>query len=162
MTFQVQYEGWEVARRPLAQYRVCSPALVSLRNEVREKYGLVSLGCHGVRPVRGGTAPSVHSWGAAIDLSYRGLGRAGIVGDVLPWLVGWSGEWGIQAIHDYVGSRIWHAGRTATTDDACDRWWRAQRRDASGMGQSWGDWLHVEVHPNGWGDGRSAAERGVG
>lgn len=138
----------------------CSPALLALRVDLQKRWGLESLGCYGPRTVRGSTSASTHTWGAAIDLSYGEL-DAKQLENVCGYLVGWSEEWGLQAIHDYHGSRIWRAGRTTNPADACSTWWRAQRRDPNGMGQPWANWLHLEIHPNRWWDARTADERGV-
>lgn len=124
-----------------------------------ERYRMVSLGCFGVRPIRLGELPSTHSYGAAIDLSYRNVGRQVALEQIVPYLIGWSAEWGIQAVHDYVGCRIWRAARTANVNEACDRWWKAQRPDSAGMGQAWADYFHVEVDPVRWSDERTEAER---
>lgn len=139
----------------------CSPALRALYTACADRYGVKSLGCYGVRTIRGGELESTHSFGAAIDLSYRYLNPEPVRTNLIGYLVGWSEEWGIGAIHDYMGSRIWRAGRTPFRDDACSKWWKAQRPAASGMGQSWADWLHVEVTMAGWHDERSEAERGI-
>lgn len=138
----------------------CSPALLSLRLELEKRWHVTSLGCYGPRSVRGSTSPSTHTWGAAIDLSYGVLGQREVA-NMCGFLVAWSSEWGVQAIHDYRAARIWRAGRTTNPADACSLWWRAQRRDSSGMGQLWATWLHIEVHPDRWSDGRSALDRGI-
>lgn len=138
----------------------CSPALLQLRSELQGRWGLTSLGCYGPRAVRGGTSASTHTWGAAIDLSYSAAPLQ-TQNEVCGFLVAWSAEWGLQAIHDYRRSRIWRAGRTSDPADACSLWWKAQRRDRNGMGQLWATWLHVEVHPDRWTDARSAPERGI-
>lgn len=158
MTFAAEYDDW--ARiDPKGMPSGCSTNLVALLMEMREKWpGTASLGCFGRRPVRGGTKPSTHSWGAAIDIRPN-VTRESMLGEVIPYLVGWSAEWHIQRINDYVGCRIWTAGRTASTDDACDAWWKAQRRH-DGFGEAWATYLHVETTVAGWYDGRSGAERG--
>ncbi|MTA13484.1 MAG: hypothetical protein F2534_12860, partial [Actinobacteria bacterium] len=69
------------ARRPasdLARFNRASPALVSLLDGLRAAFpGVANLGIYKVRDQRG--APGVrstHSFGAALDLSYRGPGRS--------------------------------------------------------------------------------------
>lgn len=119
------------------------------------------MGCYGVRPVRGGTLDSTHSYGAAIDLSYRMLDRERVRNEMIGYMVGWSFEWQIGMIIDYLGGRIWRAGRTTSLQDACHGWWKAQKPDSNGMGQSWGDWFHVEVTMAGWHDGTDEAGRGI-
>lgn len=145
---------------PAGRFDRCSPALGELRETLAERWSFSSLGCFGVRPIRLGELPSTHSYGAAIDLSYRQLGRVRMLAEVVPYLIAWSDEWGIQAVHDYVGCRIWRAGRTRVVAEACDRWWKAQRPSpGTGMGQAWADWLHIEIHPSRWDDARSESER---
>lgn len=138
----------------------CSPALIALRRDLESRWGVTSLGCYGLRNVRGGTSISTHAFGAAIDLSYAAGPRESRE-QICGYLVAWSEEWGIQAIHDYLRSRIWRAGRTRNSADACSTWWRAQRPSSAGMGQLWAEWVHIEVYPDRWGDTRSAEERGI-
>lgn len=138
----------------------CSPALLELLVAVRRRWPVSSLGCYGDRPIRGGTSPSTHSFGAAMDIDF-GAADAVTQSHMIGYLIGWSEEWGIQAVHDYLGSRIWRAGRTTNPAEACTLWWRAQRRDSNGMGQTWAHWLHVEVHPERWWDHRSEIGRGI-
>lgn len=162
MTFARSFVSWPTSGVPLRQYSKCSPNLLEVLHAVRGRWPVTkSLGCYGVRRVRGGSTESTHSWGAAIDISMAGLDRSVVTDDVLPWLVGWSDELGVQAVHDYIGCRIWRAGRTPNEADACTTWWRAQRPDSSGMGSNWATHLHIETTPTRWGDGRSMAERGV-
>lgn len=142
--------------------RSCSPALTRLLQDMERRWpAVVSLGCYGPRPIRGGSSPSTHSFGAAIDVGYGALGHPDLRHDMIGYLIAWSQEWGIQAVHDYLGCRIWRAGRTPNSADACSQWWKAQRRSSEGMGQSWALWLHVEVHPDRWFDSATASERGI-
>lgn len=139
-----EFTDW--ARKPtteLAKFRKASPALVALRVYIIATYGGADLGIYGVRSTRNGKATSTHSFGAAWDWSYRGKGRAA-ADSVIELLINNSAELGVQAIHDYLNCRIWHAGRG----------WKAQRPDQFGMGQTWGDWLHVEVNERQWADDR--------
>lgn len=138
----------------------CSPALKHLASATSRRYGTTNLGCYGVRPIRGGEVPSTHSFGAAIDLGTASLAEE-VRNHLIGYLVGNSSGWGIQAIHDYRGSRIWRAGRTSRADEACTKWWRAQRPDSNGMGQPWAHWLHVEVHPTSWAADWTEAQRGI-
>jgi hypothetical protein len=118
------------------------------------------LGCFGPRAIRGGELPSTHSYGAAVDVNY-GDAHAPEHVQLCGYLVAWSEEWGIQAIHDYVECRIWRAGRTTNPAEACSKWWRAQRPDSNGMGSEWAHWLHVEVRPDRWADYRTEAQRNI-
>lgn len=160
MTIALQFHDYQHAETTQCIGGKCSPALLALRNDLLGRWGLSSLGCYGPRAVRGGTSASTHTWGAAIDLSY-GASPLVTQDEICGYLVAWSGEWGLQAIHDYRRSRIWRAGRTTDPAEACTTWWRAQRRDQNGMGQSWATWLHLEVHPDAWARGESATDRGI-
>lgn len=147
------------ARKPraeLAKFNRAAPALVSLRDGLIGRYpGVLSLGIHGVRDVRGGTTLSTHSFGAAFDVSYRALGRA--VGEqIINFVIDHSDELDVQAVHDYQQGRVWRSVRGAPGTGG----WRPQTSSAStGMGQAWADWLHLEVHEPGWGDGRPMAAK---
>lgn len=157
MAHATVFTDW--ARMPastLAQYNRSSPNLIAIRDDARIRFPEVtSLGIYGVRDARGSTTRSVHSWGAAADLSYRGAGRAtGLA--MIDFYLDRSAELGIQAIHDYLGSRIWRAFRPKASGGPG---WKNQPRSSSGMGQSWADWIHIEVNLDAWPDGRSVAER---
>ena len=138
----------------LAQYDTCSPNLQALADEISPRHGLTELGCRGVRPIRGGTRPSAHAAGSARDLRYMPAMpdlqlRERIVNVLIPWLILHHVVLGIQAIHDYYGCRIWRAGRG----------WKAQTPSATGMGQRWAGYLHIETHPNAWANGTPIADR---
>jgi hypothetical protein len=74
--------------------------------------------------------------------------------EMIDWLIEHSAELGIQAVHDYVGSRIWRSARPGGKGG-----WLKQAKDADGMGQSWGDWIHIEVTEDSWADSRPVAVR---
>jgi hypothetical protein len=75
--------------------------------------------------------------------------------DVLPWLIAHSAELNVQAIHDYAGGRIWRSDRA----DGLGAYWKPQPSDAGGMGQPWAQWIHLEVHADGWADTRPIESR---
>jgi len=101
------------------------------------------------RPVRGNkNVPSIHSWGAAVDSSYRNSTRAKAL-QAIDWLIANSEELQIESIHDYMGSRIWHADRSTPQDSSAGGGgWKA----FTGEGTPNGDWLHIETTLAGWGD----------
>lgn len=147
-------------------YERCAPGLDVIEDYVLTTWGGANLGCHGDRAIVGGQSPSSHAYGAAWDWRYaapsagaagRWPGRDLVLVEVLPFLIGHSAELGLQAIHDYLGCRIWrppgHSGRPADGDG-----WKAQQ-PASQMGQSWAVWLHLELHPDAWNDTRPIPER---
>jgi hypothetical protein len=61
----------------------------------------------------------------------------------------------LQAIHDYAGGRIWRSNR----GDGQGAYWKPQPPSSSGMGQPWAQWIHLEVHQDGWGDDRPIETR---
>lgn len=130
-----------------------SPALKELRDYLVGQ-GWIDLGYRPMaRPVRGGKVKSTHTVGA-LDIRYAdpGPGR-----DVGLWvlnglLLPYSAELGIQAVHDYLGSRIWRPPGTSGRAKSGDGW-RAQAKSATnGMGQAWADYFHIELHPDAFGD----------
>jgi hypothetical protein len=162
VTFAVEFDDWQ-GFPPPATHSACSPNLILLLGELQRRWGGFSnLGCFGRRPIRGGTAPSSHWNGAALDVGYP-ADRDELVRDqVVPFLIARSQELGVQAVHDYRRSRIWRAGRTALLEDACGAWWKAQRRsEVTGMGQGWCNHLHVETTAGRWGDDTPIRRRWV-
>jgi hypothetical protein len=159
MTVQRSFFNWSTSGLdPLAApYNSCSPNLVAVRRGLDELLGPGEFkGCHNDRPVRDGTALSAHSWGAALDRGWA----AGTKDATIRFLIDHSAELGVQAIHDYAGSRIWRAGRTADVGEAHTLWWRSQAPNtATGMGQSWAQYLHIETTPAKFGDATPIAER---
>lgn len=155
------FYNWQTHRpTPDANFNRCSPNLVVLGTELGSRWSMTNNGCYGVRPIRGGSAPSSHSYGAAIDRTYNTIGRARVVAEVLPWLINHSAELHIDAIHDYLAARIWHAGRTTDIGDAHTQWWATQPRSTvTGMGQSWATYLHIETTRDGWADNTPTANR---
>jgi len=137
-------------------YESCSPALMSLQTWLLNMHGGQSLGCHGDRPIRAGTEPSSHAFGAALDWRYEnpGPGRRYALDVVLPFVLAHSDELGVQAIHDYAGDRIWrppgHSGRLVGSDG-----WKAQNGAGGQMGESWALWFHFEIHPDDFDDART-------
>lgn len=149
------------ARMPadtLRRYNRSSPNLVAIRNDFRTRFpGVVSVGIYGVRDQRGAAGtPSVHSWGSAMNLSYRGPGRA-MADAAIAFLLEHHQALGVQAIHDYMRGRIWRVFRPASAGGP--GWKQQPSNPRNGMGQPWADWIHIEVNEGSWADGRSVAER---
>lgn len=160
MTIQEHFYDWQKLGPPVRLPDGCSPALRALQKDMAHRWQMSSLGCRDPQATSDSGGPSTHRW-AALDLSYLKVGEQVAVSEIIPHLVGWSKEWGIQAIHHYRGQRIWRAGRTADVNRACDLWWKAQRPSTGGMGQTWASWLHIEIHPAGWFNGSDGASRGI-
>lgn len=158
MGFATSFDDWQQAP---AAHASCSPNLQLVLAEVQRRWpGTTNLGCYGVRPIRGGTLPSSHAYGAAVDIGYVAAFDETIAAEVCPWLVARSLELHIDAVHDYRRCRIWRAARTPSIDDACTAWWKAQRPSAiTGMGQVWANHLHLEVTVAGWDDASPVLER---
>lgn len=158
MTVATTFDDWQ--RSGLtpgrAPYNRCSPNLEQIVAYLRRSWGGQTVGCYVSRPVVGGSAPSSHAFGAALDWRYEnpGPGRRTLLDVILPWLIGNSAELGIQALHDYVGSRIWRANRSGDANGG----WKAQKPGPQ-MGQSWAQWIHVEVNRAAWADGRTVDQR---
>lgn len=149
--FGTSFDNWQ-AFPPPATHNSCSPNLLCILIDLQNRWpGLTNLGCFQQRPVRGGTAPSSHWFGAALDVGFPPGMNTVIRDQVCPFLVARSLELNLQAIHDYRRSRIWRAGRTPNEADACSAWWRIQRGSSiTGMGQAWCNHLHLEVTASGW------------
>jgi hypothetical protein len=157
--WQRSTENWAAPK-----WNVCSPNILSINKFLLDVWGGKILGCHLDRSIVGGQTPSSHAYGAASDWgwsvdTHKGPGRAVLLNEVIPFLIDNSAELGVQAIHDYQSSRIWRSWRSAAEGGPG---WRTQAA-GSQMGQSWAQWIHVEVHKEFWGDGRPVTERlGVG
>ena len=138
--------GWSL------KYKTDSPNLVALCSTLIKRFGGTNVGIFMKRPIKGGTAPSTHSFGAALDWKYPS--RQTVLQTVLPWLIDNSQELGVQAIHDYLASRIW---RPTHPGDG----WQKQPKDQFGMGQKWGTWLHIETTPSQWSNSSPVENRGI-
>ncbi len=144
----VTFFDWQRATFPpgVAPYNTLSPNLIAVRHELETRHGGTRLGGYSVRPVRNGTDPSSHGFGAAIN--HRIEPRERLL-QAVDWLIANHVRLGIQAIHDYVGCRIWHANRYP--GKPMEAWWRPQRPNpANGMGQSWATYLHIETDRLNW------------
>ena len=157
MTVQQTFDNWVNSGLDWdkAPYEACSPNLLLLRTELGKRWPVgENLGCHADRDIRAGGTPSEHSWGAALDWRYPD----GVADEVLSWVIGNSAELGICSIHDYLGCRIWRAGRTPSKNP--NDWWRAQTPStANGMGQSWANYFHFVTTIGKFGDTTPIADR---
>jgi hypothetical protein len=105
--------------------------------------GGVDLGTWTVRNIRGGASLSVHAVGRAWDWRYAGPGPGrGAAEEAMALAIDHHELLGIQAVHDYVGCRIWRSDRPGSGAG-----WKPQR-PGNGMGAAWAAWLHFEVHPD--------------
>lgn len=151
----VTFYNWQAGLQPGAPYTRTSPNLTLLRAELGKRFGGTYLGGYGVRTVRAGETWSSHAFGAAIDWRIE---DAAIRGAAIAWLVEHHAALGVQAVHDYVGSRIWRAGRYP--GQPASTWWRPQQPStATGMGQPWARWLHVETDRSNWANDTPIVQR---
>jgi hypothetical protein len=136
----------------------CSPNLEALNVWLRERWkSSQKLGCYGERNVRGGTKPSAHSHGAALDVRYENPGPGRLFAlATIQFVIANAEVFGIQAIHDYVGARIWHSDRNA---------WKAAGKNSKGaytdpnMGHDWAQWFHFETSFQDWGNSKPINDR---
>lgn len=126
-----------------APYNKCSPSLNQLNSYLSGRYGGSSLGCFVKRAVRGGSSPSTHSWGAALDFSADG-GYSEAINAIAPFLIAHSAELGINTIHDYTRQRMWKP-RIGWV--------------SANVGTPGGTWLHIEVTPGAYFDDRSVDQK---
>jgi hypothetical protein len=142
MTEATKFVSWQKAGEPGASHAGASPNLQALAKYLNERWGLKSLGIYNRRPIRGGTAWSSHAFGAALDAGFTN--RTVIDAEVLPFLIAYSEELGIQRIHDYQNKRYWEAGRGWV-------------KRSPGQGDAW---LHIETPPSAkWSDSTPIADR---
>ena len=160
MTAQTEFTSWqEHPKTP--DPKTCSPICLSWMNYLIDRWGGQNLGCYNSRPVVGGSSLSSHGSGAATDWRYAnpGPGRTVLLREVLPFFVEQSRELGVQAIHDYAGSRIWRppgcSGRPGQPSPDCG--WK-QQSPGPQMGQSWATWIHLECLPSRWSDARTVEQ----
>lgn len=151
----VTFYNWQGGLQPGAPYTYTSPNLKAVRDELGKRFGGTYLGGYGVRTIRDGEPWSSHAFGAAID--WR-IDDATTRGNAIGWLVANFDVLGVQAVHDYVGCRIWRAHRYPGQDPAT--WWRPQVASSSnGMGQAWAVWLHIETDRTNWANATPVASR---
>lgn len=159
------FHNWQDGRAPGAPFDRYSPNLIEVDRFLDHSWPALEWKGSGFnvrRAKNDDPTPewSSHAFGAAKDRRYARLGRARLLAEVIPALIEHSAELHVQAIHDYVGARIWRAGRTSKISDASSSWWKPQRPSTgSGMGQPSSLWIHIETTLAGWGDSTPFASR---
>lgn len=139
-----RFVSWQ-ARTPGPPFNRDSPNLLAVRAHLERVFGIGEfLGLYANRPVRQGTSPSSHAFGAALDWRYPPGKRL----EVCDYLTSNYEVLGIQAVHDYSGARIWRADRLA---------WR--HSTSSMMGDAWATFVHIETHPDHWANATPISER---
>lgn len=124
-------------------FRKPSPNLELIKDYVLKKYGGQSWGIYNRRPIKGGTEPSTHSFGAAWDWAYESLEQRD---RVIKFLIDNSKELGVQMVADYQGCRIWISKRP----NGQIGFWKPQTPNQYGMCQPYAKWLHIEITNSSW------------
>lgn len=145
---RTEYTNWHKRTDWLApKYEQPSPNLLQIRRYLIDRWGGVSLGIHGNRPIRGGEDPSEHAFGAALDWRWayangfttaRFITRQVLDNEVLPFLIENSLELHIQGIHDE--GRVWRSDRPGVEWDAT---WRDYNTGYNG-------WIHIVTTDGGF------------
>lgn len=156
--FNWQKSGFQMG---VAPYDHFSPNLNLVARDLRRRFPGVTGGVNGfvVRPTRGQTDPnlhpSTHGFGAADDLTIL---SDSVRAEVIAFILANYAMYGIQALHDYRNSRIWHVGRTRSSNP--DLWWKEQPASSvTGFGQMGSKWIHIETTPDRWNDRRPIVDR---
>lgn len=131
------YNWQKPLKTDYVKYRKASPNLVNIKEYLVKHYGGSSVGIYNRRPIRGGTVPSSHTFGAALDWRY-GNRREAL--KAMEFIIANHEKLGVQMIVDYVGLRVWKAGRG----------WKKQKPNSHGMGQAWAKWIHIETTKKAW------------
>jgi hypothetical protein len=147
---KTKFYNWQKAvATDFIKFRKESPNLLAIKDYLCKRWGGSNVGILNKRPIRGGSSPSSHTFGAALDWRYGDTvgHRHKIEAEVLPWLIEHSEELGIQAIHDYYGCRVWRSVR-----EVGKRGWKAQppKSEGGAMGEAWAKWLHIETTKESW------------
>lgn len=120
-------------------------------------------GTYMVRTMKGKTAVSVHATGRASDISYRKTAKK--PGSSRTYAVQWidllvknADEIGLELLTDYSYTKGLGGGRTWK----CDRcaWLDNRKGVIQGGGQSWADWIHIELSPE-FADNQEKVHAGV-
>lgn len=135
-------------------YNAPSPNLVAILDYLTVRWGGVSLGIKTKEPVKAGARPRAHHFGAALDWRWQYhsqfpnatfISREVLETEVLPFLIEWSAELGIQAIHDR--ERIWRSKR----NNGVHGW---QKYETGYTG-----WIHTETTPQSFSDHVPVSQR---
>lgn len=158
MTVATEFHNWsDHPSEDAARLQDGSPALKRIRDHHLARWGGKSLSVASLfqpRPIGKDGPPSAHA-GCAVDLRWAdpGPGRQIVETEMLPFYIDNSLELHIQAIHDYVGCRVWRANRSGDVHGG----WKEQPLGSheGNMGNPKSQWLHLEINQSGWGDDRT-------
>lgn len=129
------------------------PGLVALKDFLLKRYGGTYLGGFVDRAMNGGSNPSLHRDGRAIDWRQDNEHTRVAAAE---YLIAHADELQIQRIHDYENNRIWYCGDTGSGQKS--RGWHTANGGES-FGESWAKWLHIEMNYKGALDIRSIENR---
>lgn len=143
------YHSWQQSP-PVgtAPYTKASPNLKALLTYLLANFGGQNLGIYVVRPITGGTSPSSHSFGAALDWGY-GTERLAAL-RAIDFMIEYHELLGVQMIVDEAYARTWKCSRP---EFGGGPGWK------SGVIKGGGSWLHIETHPDSWSNATPIAER---
>ncbi|MBA3605143.1 MAG: hypothetical protein H0W46_04055 [Acidimicrobiia bacterium] len=133
------YDSGKILQARGIDYPDSTPeGMKALRDYLLSRWGGQNLGCLSKppRPMRGGSLPSLHCWGMAIDWRWAGPGPGRAVAtEVVSFMLDNAGALGVQALHDYEQCKYWKS---------YNGWNTATKSGSTGFGQSWAQWLHIE------------------
>ena len=137
------YYYWQNASKwDYLLFRKTSPNLELIKNYLLNNIGGANWGTYNRRPIKGGTLPSTHSFGAALDWAYNTPEQKEAA---IKFLVDYSKELGVQMVADYEGCRIWISKRKDGV-----AYWKPQTPNAYGMCSPSSRWLHIEITNSSW------------
>lgn len=163
MAVQTKFKDWGSSglNSKLPQFERVSPNTRALADYLVATFGGQIVGGHNERTIAGSSKKSAHAYGAASDWRYEPnwltnttattVNRQAVLDLILPWVIEYGQELGIQAIHDYVGDRIWRPGRG----------WKKQNGAGAQMGESWARWIHFETTQEDFLNGMAIDRRGI-
>lgn len=135
------YYNWQEPKKlDYVRFNKPSPNLVEICEWLLKRWGGTKIGIFNKRPVRGGTAPSSHSFGAALDWRYRLRKDAE---EAMKMIVRSHSKLGVQVIIDYYGCRQWMPK---------SGWKPLTPNKVKGFGEPWAKWIHIETTKEAWGD----------
>lgn len=136
----VKYFDWQRAT-PGPPYTKNSPNLWALLQYMNIRWNVLNLGIYASwnRPVKQGTSPSSHMFGAAYDCRYGMWGgqNRGDGNEIVQWLIDNYDALGVQMVIDYKNRRIWKSDRMA---------WKAH----PAMYNGGANLLHIETSKEDW------------
>lgn len=141
------YHFWQADTVGTQPYTRASPNLKALLAHALAEFGGTNLGIYVVRPITGGTSPSSHAFGAALDWGYGTHYLSAL--RHIDFLTAHHEVLGVQMIVDEAHNRVWKCSRPELGD----------RPGWKTVTVNGGTWLHIETHPDVWGVATPIADR---